>query len=121
MLMSAGMPMPRRVVGHGFVTKEGLKIGKSIGNTLGTGQIFDTYDNDAVRYYFLRAVDFGRDGDFSEQRFIDVVNADMANSLVNILNRSLNLLKENCDGVLPLSSGGLATIETDEEEGLFKK
>lgn len=120
MLMSAGMPLPRRVVGHGFITKDGLKMGKSLGNTLDPGQLVDTYGSDAVRYYFLRAVDFGRDGDFSEQRFVDIVNADLANSLGNLLNRSLNLLKKNCGGVLPMSSGDLTPFSVDAEEGLLR-
>lgn len=120
MLMSAAMPLPRRVVGHGFITKDGLKMGKSLGNTLDPGQLVDTYGTDAVRYYFLRAVEFGRDGDFSEQRFVDIVNADLANSLGNLLNRSLNLLKKKCGGVLPISSADLATMASDSEEGLLR-
>lgn len=107
MLMSAGIPLPRRVIGHGFITKDGMKMGKSLGNTLDPNVLVDTYGSDAVRYYFLRAVDFGRDGDFSEQRFVEVVNADLANSIGNLLNRSLNLLKKNCDGVLPISAKDL--------------
>lgn len=121
MLMSAGLPLPRRIVGHGFITKDGMKMGKSLGNTLDPHTLVQTFGADAVRYYFLRGVDFGRDGDFSEQRFIDIVNADLANSLGNLLNRSLNLLKKNCNGVLPLSARNLATIETDEEEGLLRQ
>lgn len=121
MLMSAGLPLPRRVVGHGFITKDGMKMGKSLGNTLDPYDLVSTYGSDAVRYYFLKAVDFGKDGDFSERRFIDVVNADLANSLGNLLSRSINLLKKYCDGVLPISSGDLATIDEDEEEGRIRK
>lgn len=76
MLMSPGIKMPRRVFGHGFITKEALKMGKRLGDKFDPGQLVDTYGSDAVQYYFLRAVDFGRDADFSEQRFIDVFNSD---------------------------------------------
>lgn len=107
MLMSAGLTLPKRVIGHGFITKDGMKMGKSLGNTLEPNALVETYGSDAVRYYFLRAVDFGRDGDFSEQRFVEIVNADLANSLGNLLNRSINLLKKNCSGVLPLSAQDL--------------
>lgn len=116
MLMSAGLPLPKRVIGHGFITKDGMKMGKSLGNTLDPYELVDTYCSDAVRYYFLRAVDFGRDGDFSEQRFVDVVNADLANSLGNLLNRSLNLLKKNCKGVVPISASHIGTEDAKELE-----
>lgn len=121
MLMSAGLPLPRRVIGHGFITKDGLKMGKSLGNTVDPSELVDTYGADAVRYYFLRAVDFGRDGDFSEQRFVDIVNADLANSLGNLLNRSLNLLKKNCNSTLPVSSSELGTESSDNEERLLRE
>jgi len=95
MLMSAGLPLPRRVFGHGFLTKDGMKMGKSLGNTLDPNDLVDRFGVDAVRFYFLRTLDFGRDGDFAETRFVDTVNADLANSLGNLLNRSLNLLYKN--------------------------
>eukprot|EP00178_Gracilaria_changii_P021007 TRINITY_DN621_c0_g1_i2.p2 TRINITY_DN621_c0_g1~~TRINITY_DN621_c0_g1_i2.p2 ORF type:complete len:604 (-),score=141.15 TRINITY_DN621_c0_g1_i2:2665-4413(-) len=116
MLMSAGLPLPRRVIAHGFITKDGMKMGKSLGNTLDPFHLVHTYGSDAVRYYFLKALDFGKDGDFSEQRFIDIVNADLANSLGNLLNRSLNLLKKNCAGTLPMSSAALASAKLDNDE-----
>lgn len=121
MLMSAGFPLPRRVVGHGFITKDGMKMGKSLGNTLDPGDLVDNYGSDAVRYYFLKAVEFGRDGDFSEQRFVDIVNADLANSLGNLLNRSLNLLKKNCQGTLPMSSEVLGLEGCHNDEGLLRQ
>lgn len=116
MLMSAGLPLPKRVVGHGFITKDGKKMGKSLGNTLDPNQLVDTYGSDAVRYYFLKAVDFGRDGDFAEQRFIDIVNADLANSLGNLLNRSINLLRKNCNGVIPVSSSEIGFDNVNDME-----
>lgn len=115
MLMSAGLPLPNQVLGHGFLTKDGLKMGKSLGNTLDPAALVNAYGSDAVRFYFIRGVEFGRDGDFSEQRFIDVVNADLANSLGNLLNRSLNLLLKNCAGILPISADALGN-ESDHPQ-----
>ena len=77
MLLSAGLPVPRRVFGHGFLTKDGLKMGKSLGNVLEPTALVGAYGADAVRYYFLREVVFGQDGDFSEERFRNIVNANL--------------------------------------------
>ncbi|WP_299491421.1 methionine--tRNA ligase [Acaryochloris sp. IP29b_bin.137] len=101
MLMSADLPLPHRVFGHGFLTKDGQKMGKSLGNTLDPVALVEHHGADAVRYYFLKALEFGRDGDFSETRFIDVVNADLANSLGNLLNRTLKMAVKYCDGKVP--------------------
>lgn len=108
MLMSAGLPLPQRVFGHGFLTKDGLKMGKSLGNVLDPGALVGAYGADAVRYYFLREVPFGQDGDFSEERFRNIVNATLANDIGNLLNRTLNLLKKNCEGCLPIDSNALS-------------
>jgi len=107
MLMAAGVPdaaLPRAVYGHGFLTKDGLKMGKSLGNTLEPSDLVAAYGADAVRYYFLRGVDFGRDGDFSAARFVEVVNADLANVLGNLLNRATALLRKYAGGVTPVSA-----------------
>jgi methionyl-tRNA synthetase len=101
MLMSAGLPLPGRVFGHGFLTKDGQKMGKSLGNTLDPVALVERYGSDAVRYYFLKEIEFGKDGDFNESRFINVVNADLANDLGNLLNRTLNMVKKYCSGNVP--------------------
>ncbi|MDA0266336.1 MAG: methionine--tRNA ligase [Cyanobacteria bacterium] len=101
MLMSAGLPLPGRVFGHGFLTKDGQKMGKSLGNTLDPVDLVERYGADAVRYYFLKEIEFGRDGDFSETRFINVLNADLANDLGNLLNRTLNMAGRYCQGQVP--------------------
>lgn len=103
MLLSAGLELPGKVFGHGFLTKDGLKMGKSLGNVLDPVALVDAYGADAVRYYFMREVPFGQDGDFSEERFRNIVNANLANDVGNLLNRTLNLLKKNCDSTLPVS------------------
>lgn len=97
MLLSMGMPLPKKVFGHGFLTKDGLKMGKALGNVLEPVSLVDAYGADAVRYFFLKEIELGRDGDFSEERFRNIVNANLANDIGNLLNRTLNLLKKNCD------------------------
>lgn len=101
MLMACGLPVPNRVWGHGFITKDGFKMGKSLGNVLDPVALVSAYGADAVRFYFLKEIEFGQDGDFSEQRFRDIVNAALANDIGNLLNRTLNLLKKNCNGQMP--------------------
>ncbi len=101
LLMSAGLPLPERVFGHGFLTKDGQKMGKSLGNTLDPVDLVNRYGADAVRYYFLKEIEFGKDGDFSESRFIDTLNADLANDLGNLLSRTLGMANRYCQGSVP--------------------
>ncbi|GLI58657.1 hypothetical protein VaNZ11_000399 [Volvox africanus] len=107
MLLSAGLPVPQRVYGHGFLTKDGLKMGKALGNTLDPQVLVATYGADAVRLYFMKEIVFGQDGDFSEVRFRDVVNAALANNLGNGLNRTLNLLAKFLDRTIPVDASSL--------------
>jgi methionyl-tRNA synthetase len=116
MLMSAGLPVPGRVFGHGFLTKDGQKMGKSLGNTLDPVGLVKTYGADAVRYYFLREIEFGKDGDFNETRFINVLNADLANDLGNLLNRTLKMASRYCNGHVPSADGAML----DRENPLLK-
>lgn len=116
MLMSMGLPLPKKVFGHGFLTKDGLKMSKSLGNTLDPSRLVELYGADAVRYYFLREFEFGRDGDFQQDRFINIVNAGLANDVGNLLNRTLNLLKKNCDSILPYSA-----VDVPEDHPLRKQ
>lgn len=104
MLMSAGLDLPKKVFGHGFLTKDGMKMGKSLGNTLEPNELVHNFGSDAVRYFFLREVEFGSDGDYSEERFINIVNAHLANTIGNLLNRTLGLLKKNCQSTLVVDS-----------------
>jgi methionyl-tRNA synthetase len=92
MLMAAGLPLPERIFGHGFlVTKDGLKMGKSTEN-IKPNYLLDRYGVDAFRYYFLKEVKFGQDGNFEETRFVNILNADLANDLGNLLNRTLKMV-----------------------------
>jgi methionyl-tRNA synthetase len=101
MLMSAQLPLPGGVFGHGFLTKDGQKMGKSLGNTLDPVGLIQQYGSDAVRYYFLKEIEFGRDGDFNETRFVHILNADLANDLGNLLNRTLRMVHKYCQGQVP--------------------
>jgi methionyl-tRNA synthetase len=101
MLMSAELPIPGRIFGHGFLTKDGRKISKTVGNTIDPVALVERYGAEAIRYYFLKEIEFGQDGDFNETRFINILNADLANDLGNLLNRTLNMAKKYCNGIVP--------------------
>ncbi len=105
MLMSADLPVPGRIFGHGFLTKDGKKMGKSLGNTLDPVALVDQFGADAVRYYFLKEIEFGQDGDYNQTRFINTVNADLANDLGNLLNRTLKMAHKYFKGYVPNVGG----------------
>ncbi|MCP9926961.1 methionine--tRNA ligase [Cyanobium sp. CH-040] len=94
MLLSAGLPLPVRVFGHGFLTREGQKMGKSLGNVLDPEVLLERCGRDAVRWYLLRDIAFGDDGDFQQQRFSDLVNSDLANTIGNLLNRTSSMARK---------------------------
>jgi len=94
MLLSAGLPVPKRVFGHGFLTREGQKMGKSLGNVLDPNDLLDKCGVDALRWYLLRDFQFGDDGDFQQQRFTDLVNNDLANTIGNLLNRTSSMARK---------------------------
>jgi methionyl-tRNA synthetase len=94
MLLSAGLPLPEKVFGHGFLTREGQKMGKSLGNVLDPADLLDRCGRDAVRWYLLRDIPFGDDGDFQQQRFSDLVNNDLANTIGNLLNRTSSMARK---------------------------
>jgi methionyl-tRNA synthetase len=98
LLMALDLPLPQQVFGHGFVNFAGLKISKTIGNVIDPKTLAAEYGADAIRYYLLRAIPFGRDGDFTYDAFEGLVNADLANNLGNALNRTLTILEKNFEG-----------------------
>jgi len=99
--MSAGIELPRRVFAHGFLLNRGEKMSKSVGNIVAPDALVDKFGVDQVRYFLLREVPFGQDGSYSEEAIITRINADLANELGNLAQRSLSMLAKNLDGVVP--------------------
>lgn len=95
MLLSAGIELPKSILIHGFVTHNGEKMSKTIGNVVDPIEIQERYGTDALRYYLLREIPVGRDGDFSDKLFIERYNSDLANNLGNLVNRVHTLLERN--------------------------
>ncbi|MFN3389211.1 MAG: methionine--tRNA ligase, partial [Allosphingosinicella sp.] len=110
-LMSAGLPLPRQVFGHGHVLLRGEKMSKSAGNVVGPDELADRFGVDALRYFLMRDVSFGQDGSYSPEAIVTRVNADLANSFGNLAQRTLSFIAKNCGGLLP--SGGKGD-EADE-------
>ena len=100
-LLSAGLPVPDQVVVHGFLFSRGEKMSKSVGNVVAPADLVRTYGVDQTRYFFLREVPFGQDGNYSHEAIVNRVNADLANDLGNLAQRSLSMIAKNCGGVVP--------------------
>ena len=100
-LMSAGIEVPRRVFGHGFLFNAGEKMSKSVGNVLDPFDLVNAFGADPLRHYFLREVPFGQDGNYSVEGFINRVNADLANDIGNLAQRSLSMIAKHCGAALP--------------------
>ncbi|WP_026870559.1 methionine--tRNA ligase [Inquilinus limosus] len=113
-LMSAGLEPPKRVFAHGWWTNEGQKISKSLGNVIDPLELVETYGLDPVRYFLLREVSFGQDGDFSRRGMIQRTNGELANGFGNLAQRVLSMIAKNCDGKVP-QPGPL----TDEDRALL--
>ncbi|ABC63337.1 methionine--tRNA ligase [Erythrobacter litoralis] len=99
-LMSAGLPVPKQVFGHGFVLKDGRKESKSLGNVTDPHDLADFYGVDALRYFLMREVSFGSDGNWSHEAIVTRVNAELANSFGNLAQRTLSMIHKNMDGSL---------------------
>ena len=109
-LMSAGLPLPKRVFGHGFLFNKGEKMSKSVGNVVDPFNLAQAYGVDQMRYFFLREVPFGQDGNYSHEAIVNRINADLANDLGNLAQRSLSMIAKNCDGKVP-AKGELAKTD----------
>ena len=100
-LMSAGIEVPHRVFAHGFLYNRGEKMSKSVGNVVDPFDLVTGYGVDQVRYFFLREAAFGHDGSYSHEAIVNRTNADLANDLGNLAQRSLSMIAKNCDGKVP--------------------
>ena len=100
-LWSAGVQPPKRVFAHGFLFNRGEKMSKSVGNVVDPFTMIEAYGRDPVRYFFLREVPFGQDGSYSHEAIVQRINADLANDLGNLAQRSLSMIARNCGGILP--------------------
>ncbi len=100
-LMSAGLPLPKKVFGHGFVLNRGEKMSKSVGNVVDPLEMAKTYGVDQLRYFLLREVPFGQDGTYSHEAIVNRSNADLANSFGNLAQRCLSMIAKNCGGRVP--------------------
>jgi methionyl-tRNA synthetase len=100
-LMSAGLELPKRVFSHGFVLSKGEKMSKSVGNVVDPFDLVHAYGLEPVRYFFLREVNFGQDGNYSPEAIANRINADLANDLGNLAQRSLSMINKNCGARVP--------------------
>ena len=100
-LMSAGLPLPHRVYAHGFLYNRGEKMSKSVGNVVDPFDLVKAYGVDQTRYYFLRETAFGQDGSYSHELIVARINADLANGLGNLAQRSLSMIAKNFEGRVP--------------------
>ncbi len=114
-LMAAGLPLPRRVFSHGWWTSEGEKMSKSVGNVVDPFALVETFGLDPVRFFLLREITFGADGDFSRKSLILRLNGELANDLGNLAQRSLSLIAKNLGGVLPEP----VTAPSEDDRGLL--
>ena len=112
-LMSAGLPLPKQIFGHGFLLARGEKMSKSLGNVVDPMELAERFGVDALRYFLLREISFGQDGSYSAEAIVNRANSELANSFGNLAQRSLSMIYKNLDGVLP------AAGDAEEDQALL--
>lgn len=115
-LLSAGIELPKTVYAHGFLTFNGQKISKSLGNVVDPRVLVKKYGADAYRYFILRENSIAEDGDFSEKALINRINTDLANSLGNLLSRTIALIEKFTDGRIPKGKSDVRLSKVFEEK-----
>jgi methionyl-tRNA synthetase len=113
-LMAADLPLPKQVFAHGWWTNEGVKISKSLGNTIDPIELIDTFGIDVVRYFLIREVPFGQDGDYSRKALINRLNSDLANAYGNLVQRVLSFIHKSGGQAVPTP-----TDMTDQDRALL--
>jgi methionyl-tRNA synthetase len=115
MLMAADLPLPRRLFAHGWWTKDGQKISKSLGNVIDPVELCEKYGVDSTRFFLMSEVNFGNDGDYSDANMITKVNSNLANELGNLCQRTLTMVFKNCNKAVPAEIGAF----TEEDKALL--
>jgi methionyl-tRNA synthetase len=111
-LMAAELPLPKKIVAHGWWTIDGEKMSKSTGNVIAPKDLVEEFGLDQTRYFLMREVPFGNDGNFSRTAMAERINSDLANNIGNLSQRTLSMIQKNCDGVVPQVT---ALTEADEK------
>jgi methionyl-tRNA synthetase len=120
MLLSAGVPLPEKVFGHGFVYIKGERMSKTLGNIINPLDIVDRFGPDPLRYYLMREGSWGRDSDFTWENFIERYNRDLANDLGNLLSRTIGMVSRYQNNVI-LPPGALEPVDQELEEICLKE
>ncbi len=103
MLMALNLPLPKTIFAHGWWTVDGEKMSKSRGNVVDPNKMVDEFGADAFRYFLLREVPFGQDGDFSRTAMVTTINSDLANGIGNLLSRTRTMIERFADDKIPAS------------------
>jgi len=120
MLLSAGLPTSRQILIHGFVTSGGQKMSKSLGNVVDPFALAEEFGTDALRYYLLKELNPFEDGDFTQKRFIEVYNSDLANGIGNLVQRTLTLASKFCNNQVPAIDPDLQKKITEKDVEFWK-
>lgn len=115
-LMSAGIALPKAIFAHGFINVQGQKMSKSIGNVLSPDGLVETYGLDQIRYFLMREIPHGQDGNFGHDQAVLRINSDLANGLGNLAQRTLSMIYKNCGEIIPMPG----TLE-NQDEALLKQ